>query len=132
MDIKILNFVSTREKVRNFLKNDKKAGIKKAWYFQHLSLNQTQAIDKRKDFIDFIDLYKKQNINLYKEIIVDKYPTKMAGAKYVKLYVFRSDDDQKILQRGSNQNGEYVFDEVAVAFDYLPAECETCIAEVIY
>lgn len=131
MEMILINFEPIRENVRKFLKDDKKAGVKKAWYFQHIEANQTQAMDSKKEFDDMVKVYENQGINHYKIQPVSKYATRMAGAKSVKLHVFRADDTM-ILQRARNTDGSFVCDNVGITFDYLPADCETCIAEVIY
>lgn len=125
-----LNFVSIRNTVSSFMKNDKLSGINKAWYFHNVQANQPQAMDTRAQFNDQIALYELQNIKLYKTIKPSPESIRRAGAVDVKLHVYR--DESKVLQRANNNNGEYVVDTIAVAFDYLPSECETCIAEVIY
>lgn len=128
--MKIVNFVSIRNSVSRFMKNDKLSGIKKAWYFHHIQLNQAQAMDTRVELQEQLDLYAQNNIKLYKTIKPSAEAIRRAGARDVTLYVYRNDND--VLQRANNLNGEFVVDTIAVAFDYLPAECELCIAEVVY
>ena len=125
-----LNFVSIRKSISKFLLNDKKDGVKKAWYYHHIQENIPMVFDTRKQFIEGVDIMKSQNITFYKTIKPSKEAISRVGAKDVVLHIYRKEDDT--LQRASNLNGDFVVDQVAIAFDYFPAECETCIAEVIF
>lgn len=125
-----VNFIEIRNSFRKFLKNDKKAGIKNAWYFKHIQQNQVQAMDTRAEFLDAMNSWAKQGVVFSKTIRFDK-PSKY-GACVIDLHVLRAIDDTKVITQGSNLKGEYIMDEVGIACDYLPADCEICIAEVIF
>ena len=130
MNLVTVNLEAVRNSVSGFMKNDKTAGVKKAWYFHHIQLNQTQVMDTRVELQDQLDLYAQNNIKLYKTIKPSSQSIKKVGAVDVTLYVYRNDND--VYHRGNNLNGEFVVDTVSVTFDYFPADCELCIAEVVY
>jgi hypothetical protein len=128
MNFVSVNFISIRKSVSDFLKRDKLDGLKKCWYFQHFKLNQTQALDTRDEYLSQVEFYKSQGILPYKTIIPSKETIRKVGATSVKLHVFRKEGE--ILQKAFNENGEFVVDNVGIAFDYFPSDYEICIAEV--
>jgi len=125
-----INFTEIRNLLSRFMKREKLSGIKKAWYFHHIDLNETQVLDTRDQLKEMVDLYEAQNILPYKTLKPSVDAIKRVGAVDVTLNVYRNDN--LILQKASNTSGQFVVDNVAVAFDYLPADCEIVIAEVIF
>jgi hypothetical protein len=129
MNLITINFVAIRKSVSKFLKNDKRDGVKKAFYFTHLYLNQNQAMDTKKQFDEQVALYESQGIKLVKT--VDKSAeVKALGGEACKLHIFRKEG--AVLQRATNYNGEYIVDNISCSLGYMPAECETTIAEIFF
>lgn len=124
----IINLIENRRIFSNFLKGDKVSGVKKAWYFYNIEANQIQAIDTYLDFKSLVNVYKIQNIDFYKTIIVDKSICNKLGVKYIKLHIYRNDN---LNLQGVDENDHLVFDRVAYGCGYMPADSETGIAEVI-
>lgn len=112
-----------KKEFKKFLKTDKKSGVKKAWYFTHMEAGCNQAIDTLSQYNDFVKVYENQGIELHKTLNINKTLARKMGVKNVKLHVFRNDD--MVL------NDAHKLDRVAMSFNYMPASCETCIAEII-
>lgn len=127
-NLAVLNLVEIRQLIGRFLRGDKSAGIKKAWYYHHVQQNIPMACDTRKEMNECVDVMNSQGITLYKTIKPSKKTITSLGAVDATLFVYRNYN--QILQRANNENGDFVFDTIAVAFDYMPADCEICIAEV--
>jgi len=122
----VINFEPIKQEFKQFLKNDKKDGIKKAWYFYHNKSGQIQAIDTVSQLEYFTETYRSQGILPYKTI----NKRSMYGARLVTLHVFRKEGGS--ITNGIDTEGNICYDKVALALGYLPANCETVIAEVIF
>ncbi len=107
-----------KQEFKQFLKNDKKDGVRKAWYFYHRASNQIQAIDTHSQLEIFLSVYREQGI-LPSETI---NKNSAYCARLVTLHVFRKEG-------ATLHNFD---DKVAIALGYMPAACETVIAEVIF
>lgn len=130
LNLAVLNLVESRQLIGRFLRGDKSAGIKKAWYYHHVQKNIPMACDTRKEMLEAVDVMNSQGITLYKTIKPSRATILRHGAVDATLFVYRNDN--QILQRANNDNGDFVVDTVAISFDYLPADCETCLVEVIF
>ena len=119
MEATILNIQSFKEYAKQFLKNDKKDGVKKAWYFYHREAGQIQAIDEKWQFEAFINTYDIQGIKLDKTINKNSG----LGAKLLTLYIFRKEGS--VIRNVAEP-------DISLAVGYLPADCETCILEAIF
>lgn len=117
-----------KAKFSQFLNSDKRAGVKKAWYYHHIDANQMQAIDTRADFLDYLAFMDSQGISKYKTIAVSN--PKSFSAKEIKLHVLRKEGS--VLNQATIEDGSFVVDEVGLACGYLPASCELVVAEVIF
>lgn len=129
MEFVCINFVEIRKEITRFFRNDKKDGVKKAWYYTHINEKTNMAFDTQAQFEDAVKFYESQNILFYKTID-KKIEAKNLGAVDCKLHVFRKEG--ATLQRAYNKNGLFAVDEIACSLGYLPADCELTIAEVFF
>lgn len=129
MEILNVDFNTIRKYVDTCLHNDKKSGIKKAWYFTHIQNNEMQAMDTKEQFQRQVNMFLDQNILFYKTVDIKPSTLKRAGVQSGKLLVFRKEGFR--LSYANNLNGDFVVDLVSIAFDYLPAYCEIVIAEIV-
>jgi len=113
---------SARKQIINFLNQDRKAGVKKAWYYWHYQMEQPTALDTPQQLASVIQLYKSQGIELYETSIISDELCDTFGIKSGKHLKFRSLDETKNLSNN--------FDPVSFAFDWMIGTAEFSIFEL--
>jgi hypothetical protein len=129
MDFITINLAAIRKSVSKFFKDDKKDGVKKAWYYTHIDLRTNMALDTKAQYEETVKFYEAQGI-MYVKTIDKDIDAKKLGAEGCKLHVFRKEG--ATLQRCLNKKGLFAVDEIACSLGYMPADCEFTIAEVFF
>lgn len=130
-NLDIVHFDGPRNRMKRFVKNDKEDGLTSANYFFHNEIQEIQALDTQEQINDFIELYEKQKILFYKDIIIDVEVCEKMGIKSGIIKVYRHEDIHYNLNMCYDKKRDIpIVDYVAVSFGYLPAHCETTIVQV--
>jgi hypothetical protein len=118
LQFEILNLVELRKQFIDYFRREKNDGIKKAWYYWHHDTKQPMAADTRDMFDKIIMLYASQGILHSKSISKDG----ILGVKKATMHVFRNIDETK----------KYSYDQLSLAFGYMPADNEMVVVEVCH
>jgi len=113
---------SARKEFISYLNQDRKQGIKKAWYYWHYQMNQATALDTPQQLESVINLYKSQGIELYETTPISDELCKVFGIKGGNHLKFRNKDESK------NMSGN--FDPISFAFDWMIGTAEYSIFEI--
>jgi hypothetical protein len=113
---------SARKQIINFLNQDRKDGVKKAWYYWHYQMEQPTALDTPQQLEGVINLYKSQGIELYKTTPITNELCEVFGIKGGNHLKFRALDETK------NLSGN--FDPFSFAFDWMIGTAEFSIFEL--
>lgn len=125
-----INLDGLRKQLKQFIKQDKRDGRIKTWYFHHQLLDTIQAMDSEWELQSQIRLYENQGLRFYKEIKMGEILLKELGLKSGKLLVYRG--SKPTTNNTCRETGRFMFDRVSPLFDYKPSDYEMTIGEIEY
>lgn len=112
---------NVRKEFLSCLNQDRRNGIRKAWYFYHYGTNQLMAIDSDYQFKLSIETYSKQGIHLDRVEPISEEHKKLFGIEEGNLLFFHQKDGKNI----SNNHCPLAF-----AFDWMVGTSEWFMVEV--
>ena len=118
----VFNLITYRNNLRRFFSEERKSGIKSSHYFYNFEREEVMCMDTQSEFEEQVEVYKKQGIELYKEILLTNKTCISVGCKKGVIKVFRND---KIVWNELNP------DVLSMSLGYLPSYYELVTIKII-